>query len=180
MKTWFAHINVLILIVAGLLQSAVDAAELPPLGHGLTPVEPTKAPPLILQDMDDEIVDLSGYRGKVVVINYWATWCPPCRREMPSLERLNAAVGGRDVSVLAVNVGEDFETVFSFLGTIDPSPTFPLLFDHDGETVDAWKVRGLPTTFVVDKNGDLAYRAIGGREFDHPELVQKLIGLAQR
>ena len=150
----------------------------PPLTHGLTPLqEPREAPSLRLPDMDDEVVDIRDLRGKVVVVNFWATWCPPCRREMPSLERLHQAAGDKGVVVLAVNVAEDFDTVFPFFGTIDPSPTFPVLFDTDSSSLTEWRVKGLPTTFVVGPDGRLAYKAVGGREFNHPDLVRQLLDL---
>jgi len=169
-------------IVAALLLLALGAVaaaqESPPLTHGLTAVEPYPAPELVLEDMDDNPVDLASLRGNVVVINFWATWCPPCRREMPSLERMHQEIGAQGVSVLAVNVGEDFETVFGFLGAVDPSPTFPVLFDRDGAALQRWGVRGLPTTFIVDAAGRVVARAVGGREFDHPELTRRLSSLA--
>jgi len=166
------------LFIALLVSFSVLAAELPPLTHGLTKIQkPTAAPTLRLLDMDDEVVDLKERSGQVVVINFWATWCPPCRREMGSLERLHLATTSKNVTVLAVNIGEDIDTVFPFLGGIDPSPSFPILFDENSDTMDSWKVRGLPTTYIVGPDGTIAYRAIGGREFDHPELVKKVLGL---
>jgi len=153
-------------------------AELPPLTHGLTPVPSAKmAPDLRLPDLDGEVTALEAFRGQVVVVNFWATWCPPCRREMPSLERLLQKTAGEGVVVLAVNIGEDVDTVFPFVGTIEPAPSFPLLFDSNAETLDEWGVRGLPTTFVVAPDGSIAYRAVGGREFDHPALVEQLLQL---
>ncbi len=148
---------------------------LPPLTHGLTAMTagPT-APALRLPDLDEEPIDINDLRGRVVVVNFWATWCPPCRREMPSLERLRQEMGDEGVTVLAVNIGEDADTVFSFLGTVEPSPTFPMLLDQEGASLEAWGVLGLPTTFVVAPDGSLAYRAVGGREFDHPELIAQL------
>jgi thiol-disulfide isomerase/thioredoxin len=159
----------------------VHAADLPPLTHSLTPVQSSqKLPPLRLKNMDDEIVDIAELRGKVVVVNFWATWCPPCRREMGSLERLNLATADKGVVVLAVNIGEDVDTVFSFLGTVDPSPSFPILFDTDSGSMDDWKVMGLPTTYIIDPSGTIGYRAVGGREFDHPELVKRVVALTER
>lgn len=153
----------------------------PPLTHGLTSIPPGRqAPPLRLLDIDEETVDLQDLRGKVVVINFWATWCPPCRREMPSLERLKLSTEEQGVEVLAVNIGEDADTVFAFTGLLEPAPTFPLLLDPDSGSLDDWKVKGLPTTFVVDPKGELAYRAVGGREFDHPELIEQLLALSTK
>jgi len=99
---------------------------------------------------------------------------------MPSLERLYQANGDDGVVVLAVNVAEDLESVFPFIGMVDPSPTFPILFDKDAANMAPWQVKGLPTTYVVGPQGELAYRAVGGREFDHPEIVRQLLALLKR
>ena len=164
-----------------LIMTHIGAADLPPLTDGMTALKtPSIAPALRLKDLDDEIIDITTMKGKVVVINFWATWCPPCRREMGSLERLHLATIDKGVVVLAVNIGEDEDTVFSFLGTIDPLPSFPILLDMEGSSMEAWKVRGLPTTFVIDSNGFIVYRAVGGREFDHPELIRDIMALHDR
>ena len=156
------------------------AAELPPLTHKLTAIKKVmKAPKLRLKNMDEEIVDIKDMKGKVIVINFWATWCPPCRREMGSLERLYLATKDKNVVVLAVNIGEDIDTVFSFMGQINPSPSFPILFDPDANSMKHWKVRGLPTTYIINTNGDIVYRAVGGREFDHPDIQQKVLNLSR-
>lgn len=162
-----------------LLSGIVAADGLPPLMHKLTPIKAVEAPALRLKNMDDEIVDLQDLKGKVIVVNFWATWCPPCRREMASLERLYQAVKNKNVEVLTVNIGEDLDTVFSFMGTIDPTPNFPFLFDPDADSLKSWKVKGLPTTYIVRPNGEIAYRAVGGREFDHPEILEKVLDLAK-
>ncbi|MES9946915.1 MAG: TlpA disulfide reductase family protein [Candidatus Thiodiazotropha sp.] len=155
-------------------------AELPPLTHNLIPItESLSAPELRLPDMDDEVIDIGSLRGKVVVVNFWATWCPPCRREMPSLEQLHQATKEQGVVVLAVNIGEDIDSIFPFLGRVEPSPSFPILLDSDSSSLSAWEVRGLPTTYVVAPDGKLAFRAVGGREFSHPDLIEQLMSLTK-
>ena len=128
------------------------------------------APTLVLPDMNGKPVDLAGYRGKVVLVNFWASWCPPCRKEFPSLGRVRKLFRPSDFEVLAVNVGEDLETVFAVAGSSD----FPVLFDRDSQAMARWPVRGLPTTLAVDRQGRLALRAVGGREFDNPTIVDQL------
>ena len=137
-----------------------------------------QAKDFFLEDMDGKKRRLLALRGKVVLVNFWATWCPPCRREMPSIERLSQALKGKNFEILAVNVAEDLDTVFSFTGTLDPVPSFPIIFDTDSSVLKAWPVMGLPTTFILDKQGRIVYRAVGGREFDDPAIlaqIQKLI-----
>lgn len=90
------------------------------------------------------------------------------------MERLHLALGERGLTVLAVDVGEDADTVFAFMGQLDPAPTFPMLFDSDGAAAEAWGVMGLPTSFVVDPQGRIVMRAVGGTEFDDPALVEAL------
>lgn len=137
-------------------------------GRGMSPLPAVlPAPTLRLKDADDKMVDLAQYKGRVVLINFWATWCPPCRKEFPSLGRVRKLFKPSEFEVLAVNVGEDPDAVFSFTGLTD----FPVMFDRDSKAMAAWSVKGLPTTFLVDHQGRLAYRATGGREFDDPEIV---------
>ncbi|MDP2825232.1 MAG: TlpA disulfide reductase family protein [Sulfuritalea sp.] len=136
--------------------------------RGMSPVAAVPpAPTLVLPDMDGKPVDLASYRGRAVLVNFWATWCPPCRKEFPSLGRVRKLFKPTEFEVLAVNVGEDPETVFSFAGT----PEFPVLFDRDSKAMAGWPVRGLPTTLLVDRRGRIAFRAVGGREFDDPNIV---------
>ena len=144
-------------------------------GAGLTALpERRAAPEVALDSLDGARVLLAELRGKVVLVSFWATWCPPCRREMPSVERLGRLLAGEDFVVLAVNVGEDEDTVFAFTGQLEPRPTFPILLDRDSRVLRAWPVKGLPTTFVVDRQGRIAYRAVGGRDFDDPGIVADL------
>ncbi len=152
---------------------ALAAAAEPPLQFSHTPFKPRlAAPAMALEDMEGKIVDLASLRGKVVVVNFWATWCPPCRREFPSMERLRQKMADKAVLILGVNEGETVDIIEQFSSLLDLQPRFPILLDPDGEAMKPWPVRGLPTTFFIDKQGRLAYSAIGGREFDHPEMVR--------
>ena len=169
-------VALLMLLFAG---AAAAVAPVPTdLVQTLTPLaERSPAPPLDLPDLDGRRYRLSELRGQVVVVNFWATWCPPCREEMPSMQRVWEQVQGQGILILAVNVGEDQDTIFQF--TANYPVEFPLLLDRDAGVTEAWPVIGLPTSFVVDAEGRLAYRAIGGRLWDAPGLLDALRGLAQ-
>ena len=160
------------LSVAG---AASAAPPLPEMSHTLTKLKPAKAAKnFTLPDLDGKPHKLSDYRGKVVLVNFWATWCPPCRREMPSMERLSQRLKDQPFAILAINQQEDPEQVFVFTGQLDPSPTFPILFDRNSKVANAWGVLGLPASFIVDPQGRVVYRAMGGREFDHPEIEKAI------
>lgn len=153
--------------------------DLPDLTHKLTALTPRPpAPAFTLKDLDGKTRKLSDYKGQVVLVNFWATWCPPCRREMPSLERLYQKLKGEPFAIFAADQRESFDLVFAFTGELNPTPTFPILLDEQTKISALWHVQGLPTSFIVDKQGRIAYRAIGGREFDHAEIeatIRKLI-----
>jgi thiol-disulfide isomerase/thioredoxin len=173
---WTPWLGVLVLLGLQLPGGVVGAAELPPLSHRLTALaEPAQAPTLRLRDLDDRPHDLADLRGRLVLVNFWATWCPPCRREMPSLERLYRQLRDRGLTVLAVDVGEDADTVFAFTGQLEPAPSFTLLLDADSRAVQEWGVKGLPTSFLIDPEGRVIVRAVGGTEFDHAATLGQLL-----
>ena len=164
-----------ILAIAVLLFSASVQADWqqPELSHNLTPVKKIiPASDFDLQNMDEEHKKLSEFRGKVVLLNFWATWCPPCIREMPSMERLHQQVDAENFKVIAVNQMEAMDDVFAFTGQLEVDPTFEILFDSSSQVSHQYAVRGLPTTYLIDKKGNIRYRAVGGREFDHPEVIK--------
>jgi len=137
------------------------------------------APDFTLKDANGKLHRLSDQKGKVVLVNFWATWCPPCRKEMPSMQRAWDKLKKENFTMYAVNVGEDGDTVFGFTFAMDVELTFPILLDRDGKTVQEWPVLGLPTTFIVDADGRIAYSAVGGREWDEPALMQQIRALIQ-
>ena len=147
-------------------------------GTGLTKLPGTPlAPDFALLDLDGNRHRLSDYRGEVVIINFWATWCPPCRAEMPSMQRAWTQLEGEGVRMLGIDVGENEQTVFQFTGSYPVE--FPLLLDEASAVIEQWPVRGLPTTFVVDTRGRIVYQAIGGREWDDPALLAKVRALGR-
>lgn len=163
------------IIVTLLSFNSFAAREQPKLGFQLNPLsKPVEAPSFKLEDMDEYEYDFSEYRGQVVLLNFWATWCPPCRREMPSMERIYQKYQDKNFTVLAINQMEDGDSIFAFTGTLTPQPTFNILLDNKSTVSQSYDVRGLPTTYLIDKKGRVRYRAVGGREFDHPE-VEKII-----
>jgi thiol-disulfide isomerase/thioredoxin len=165
-----------VLVLAWLVPVTSFAA----LGHGLSRLPtPIAAPDFTLEDMDGETYTLSKLRGKVVMVNFWATWCPPCREEIPSMEAVYQSLRDKGFIVLAINQWESPDHVFSYMGQLDVYPTFPILFDRDSSVSDSYGVKGLPTTLLIDKQGRVVYRAVGGRNFNHPEvraLIQQMIG----
>jgi thiol-disulfide isomerase/thioredoxin len=155
--------------------TGISNAADPPLQFSLVPYKPRlSAPGLSLKDLDGQLIELTKLNGKVVVVNFWATWCPPCRREFPSMEKLRVKMSGKPVVILAVNEGETVGAIEQFISTLDLQPEFPIVLDLDGSAMAYWPVRGLPTTYIIDKRGRMAYQAIGGREFDHPEIIRRI------
>jgi peroxiredoxin len=132
---------------------------------------------MVLPDMDGKTHSLAEMRGKVVVVNFWATWCPPCREEMPSMQRVWELTREEGVVMLAVDVGETEETVFPFVA--EHGIGFPILLDKDSAVTGRWPVLGLPTTFVIDPEGRMTYQAIGGRAWDSPPILEAIRGLRQ-
>jgi thiol-disulfide isomerase/thioredoxin len=138
-------------------------------------------PPLNLKDLDDRPVDLDSMRGRVVLINFWATWCEPCRDEMPALERLRDKLKGRGFELVTVNYGESSGAVAKFLGRINVS--VPVLLDTHKEAAISWRVNGLPTTFLVDAQGKARYWSFGEQDWTQGEpyrIVETLVTEAQR
>jgi len=137
------------------------------------------APDFTLPDSDGKKVKLSALRGKIVVLNFWATWCPPCREEMPSMEALWEELKGNEFELLAVNVGEDEDLVFAFRHEMPKTLKLPILLDEKSQVARQYPIRGLPTTYVLDKQGRIVYQAVGGRDWSAPKIVQILRALMQ-
>jgi peroxiredoxin len=128
------------------------------------------APPFHLQDLDGVFHHLTDFRGRVLIVNFWASWCSPCREELPSMNRAWAELRDEGVAMLAINLGEDREAVSAF--TKDFPIDFNVLLDSRGNIGMRWQVTSMPTTFVVSPRGEIVYRIMGSREWDSDQLLQ--------
>lgn len=151
-------------------QSAVED-KLAELGFAIA-AERSEAPDFTLEDLDGRESSLSSYRGKVVFLNFWATWCGPCRAEMPSMERLYAELPRDRFEILAVDMREFRGKVAEFVDELDL--TFPVLLDERGVTGAMYGIRGIPTTYLVDKEGNLVARLVGSRQWDTAEVQEAI------
>lgn len=131
-----------------------------------------KAADFELPDPEGQLHQLSDYRDQVVLINFWATWCAPCREEMPAMDRLYRELAPEDLEILAVHVGRSGPAMEQFLTDVPVS--FPVLVDANLKLGGGWGVVGLPTTVLVDMNGHKRFRAVGPREWDSPPMINFL------
>ena len=127
------------------------------------------APELKAHDLAGTPRTLADYRGKVVLLNFWATWCPPCQREMPSLERLRTKMAGRPLEIVAISSAETPDEVNAYLSKMKLG--FPVLLDTDSSNTRRWKVFALPTTFVLDAEGRVRHVLTGPTEWDEGEAL---------
>ena len=165
MKTWRG-----LVVLLAVLTGAADAEQnMTAIPGNIT------APDFALQDTEGKIHRLSDYRGKPVIINFWTTWCPPCREELPSMNRAWHLLEKEGIAMLALNMGEDEDAIFIF--SADYPTDFPILMDQSGEVIEQWPVKGLPTTYVIAPDGTIAYRAIGSREWDDKVLLDAVRAL---
>lgn len=155
---------------------ALAAEPVPPAG--LIALDGRPAPELRLNDMDGKATDLAQLKGRWVLVHFWAGWCGPCRREMPTLAAMQQTLPAGRLTLLLVNTAETDDEVFAFLASVnmDLAP----LMDRDGLATRRWQPRGLPSTFIVDPAGRLRYLALGGRDWASPAYLDFLKALTAR
>jgi len=156
----------LLLATAGL----ASAAELKPWEGGATP-------PLAVEDLKGKSHDLAEYKGKVVLVNFWATWCEPCRAEMPSIDRLRDSLKGKPFEVVAVNMAEPLSRIEKFSETM--SLSFPLLRDRDGSVGKTWKAKLLPASYLIGRDGRINYVAYGELDWSSEPVRKRVNELLQ-
>lgn len=130
------------------------------------------APALALNDLDGRLHRLADYRGKVVLINFWATWCGPCRDEMPSIQALKDKLRGRPFAVLAVNLDEPESRIRKFLSQMKVD--FTVLLDPERPTAKAWGARILPASYIIGPDGRIRYTLVGEINWDNEHVVARI------
>lgn len=128
-----------------------------------------------LPDLSDELHTLPDYRGKVVLLNFWASWCPPCIYEMPALKKLKQKLNNQSFEILALNVGEKKYKARKFAKLIKLD--LPVLLDTDSKTFKLWNVKTLPTSFLIDTEGKVRYRIQGNPGWDTTETMDVIYKL---
>ncbi len=130
-----------------------------------------KASGFNLEGIDGSKKSLDDYKSKFVLLNFWATWCAPCREEMPAMSNLHNAFNDESLEVVGVHVGPSLAGVKKFLESVPVS--FTILIDKDMSLAN-WGVQGLPTTFLINPEGNIVYKAVGEREWDSPDMISFL------
>ena len=164
----------LLVVVSQLLTAVAIAGPFEP-PEGIRHFEKGPAPEFTLADMDGETFTLSSTRGKWVFLHFWASWCGPCREEMPAIRNMAEKLDKDKLEIVLINTAENEDTIFSFLAEIGMDMNS--LMDADGQVTEKYKPRGLPTTMLVDPDGNLQYQAIGGREWQqatYTDFLRKL------
>lgn len=147
---------------------SVNAVEVKPWNGGATP-------PLELKDLSGSVRTLADWRGKVLVVNFWATWCEPCIEEMPSLQKLGQRHAARGLDVMGVNLAEGEARIQSFMKKTGVDMT--VLLDRDGVAKTDWKVRGVPATYVIGRDGRIKFTIVGQVDFADRALERKITAL---
>jgi len=138
-----------------------------------SPEEGFTAPGFTLQNLNGSPVNLGDFRGKVVLLNFWASWCGPCKKEIPALKRLYQVRKGPDFEILAVSLDRTAgDKVASFVNANQME--FPILLNPDGDMGGRYWVRGIPTSFLLDKKGIVKWKVVGGKEWDGTEVLNRI------
>ena len=162
------------LLIGALLLACSAAAP----AEALKPWSGGAAPALELADLDGAVHRLADYRGKTVLVNFWATWCTPCRAEMPSMERLRRSMEGRPFAVLAVNMGESARVARDFAEKLPVA--FTVLLDREGSVTRAWGARVLPASFLIGPDGAIRYSYFGDLDWSSDEVRARIESLMRK
>jgi thiol-disulfide isomerase/thioredoxin len=157
------------LLLAGAALGA-QATELKRWDGGATPA-------LSVEDLQGQTHSLADYRGKVVLVNFWATWCEPCREEMPSIDRLRDSLKGKPFEVLAVNMAEPLSRIEKFMAAMPLG--FAIVRDRQGAASKAWKAKLLPASYLIGRDGRIHYVAYGELDWSSAAVRARVNELLQ-
>ena len=147
--------------------------------EGLTATsQPIPLTPFTLENTQGESISSEQYQGQVLLVNFWASWCPPCVAEFPSLQELKTHFKDAPFEILAINMGEPLEAIEHFAADLSAPINFPLLIDEHIVAAKAWRVKGLPTTLVLNKRGEAVLSFTGERDWNDKQahtLVNQLL-----
>ncbi len=171
----FAALCLAVIVSYALLKNEI--VNRPPLEHldtsqrPASPMEGKKAPSFTLKNLNGETVRLKDHLGKILFINIWATWCEPCREEMPAMEKLYNTLKGKDFEMLAISIDKDGEkSVRPYVKEL--GLTFPVLLDPKNRVSKKYKTTGVPETFIVNRNGTIVYHQLGPENWASPEMIE--------
>jgi peroxiredoxin len=147
---------------------------------GIDPIKgDKKVPDFSLRDLNGNKVEMKQFKGKIILVNFWTTWCGPCKEEMPGLELLHQQFKEKNFVLLSISVDfERLERVQEFINKHHYA--FPVLLDPQGETLDLFGVKGVPTTFLIDKTGRMIGKATGRRDWKKPEVFSLINLLTEK
>lgn len=140
--------------------------------------EPIDIPPFTVTSLTGQTLKSTELAGTITLLNFWATWCPPCKQEMPSLQKLNDAMKSYPFRIVAISTGESRKTVETFISK--NNYTFPIFLDENSAVGTAFASQGIPTTYILDKKGRLIAGIVGSREYADPDLILLLKELSSK
>lgn len=164
------YTSLILIFLAGLVLADIGGESNLFSKTGIVPIKGNKKiPDFSLKDLNGNQVEIRKLKGKIIFLNFWATWCGPCKQEMSSLEALHQRFKGRNFVLVTISVDyEDMEHVRDFIQK--HHYTFPVLLDSKGEVLDLFDIKGVPTTILVDKTGRMIGRATGRRDWKSAEV----------
>jgi peroxiredoxin len=172
MRKYFIYSVVSVFYVFALSSLALAV---PPAPWEIDEIIGQEAPAFTLNDLEDKPISLKDYKGKVMLVNFWATWCPPCKDEIPSLNQLHKKYDGKDFIVLGISTDDSKKDIIKFIK--EHKVDFVIPHDRDGKIMREYKVFSLPTSFLIDKQGKIVEKFLGPHDWVDKDFLKKIDNL---